>query len=59
VESGDYTIRILDAAGAEYQNLNIDGTQIIDIETLPAGLFFVEITNNQNSKICLTKIIKQ
>ena len=59
VESGDYAVRILDAVGAEHQNLNISGTEIIDIDTLPVGLYFVEITNNQNSKLCLTKIIKQ
>ena len=59
VESGDYTVRILDAAGAEYQNLNIVGAEVINIEALPVGLFFVEITNRQSSKLFITKIIKQ
>ena len=59
VESGDYTVRILAATGSVYRQLTIDDTATINIDMLPVGLFFVEITNHQSSQLSLTKMIKQ
>ncbi len=55
---GDYTIRILDAAGNLVQTVTYSGSEhAIDISMLPAGLLFIEI-NNPNNLTCMKKIIK-
>lgn len=48
LESGDYTIRILDAAGAMHQTITLTGANpihTIDITALPAGAYFVQMIN--------------
>ncbi len=55
-----YTIRVLTSNGSLVNSLNCtESSHYIDISKLPAGLFFVEILNDKNSKISLKKIIKQ
>ncbi len=57
---GNYTIEVLDANGQIIQTLsNVGSHTIINTSTLPAGLFFVLVTNITNNTIQVQKIIKQ
>lgn len=58
ITSGNYTIRILDGNGVLHQELNIAASQIIDINSLPSGLFFIEISSEDFSDTMITKILK-
>ena len=56
----DYSIQILAVDGTLYQDLSNQNSPIeIDLSSLPVGLYFVKITNDQNNVICLQKIIKK
>ncbi len=56
---GNYTIHIIDAAGNIYQNLTNSASTIgVNIDTLPAGMYFVVIQHNDHSAVCTQKIIK-
>ncbi len=57
--SGDYCVRILGADGTFYQQVNISGTETIDISALPSGLFFLDIKSNTTGQSMLTIILKQ
>ena len=59
VHSGDYLVEITDMSGVTYQVLSIVGSETIDISLLPAGMFFIEITDNNTGTTLLTNIIKQ
>ncbi len=55
-----YQIEILDAIGQVYQVVNANGnTHTIDLETLPAGLYFVRVQNLNNDFLEVQKIIKE
>jgi len=55
-----YTIEILDVNGNIHQTLTSAGSSLqIDINTLPSGLYFVSIYNNQNALVALEKILKE
>lgn len=55
----NYTIQILDANDNVYQTLPNSGSSlVIDINTLPAGLYFVQIVNNTYNEVSLKKILK-
>lgn len=56
----DYSIQILDATGNVYQTIiSTESTIQINLMELPIGLYFVKITNNENTAVQLQKIIKQ
>jgi len=56
----NYLIRILTAEGAVVQTIEYPGnSHNIDISQLPAGLLFIEISNEQHAPVCLKKIIKR
>ena len=60
--SGDiqgYTIQLIDAAGVIYSTLvPCKNETTVDISALPAGLFFIKVENDTNSKLCVQRIIK-
>lgn len=57
---GQYTIEILNASGNLYQTVTGSGNQVeINIQSLPAGLYFIKIQNSSNSVVSIEKIIKQ
>lgn len=54
-----YTIEILDVNGNVHQTFTSTGSTLqIDINTLPSGLYFISIYNNQNTLVALKKILK-
>lgn len=56
----NYIIRILASDGTLVQTICYTGTSHnIDISQLPAGLLFIEISNEHNSHLSIRKIIKQ
>ena len=59
VESGDYSVKILDINGILHEQLNINGDHTIDINQMPEGLYFIEIKNVNNNNLYLHKILKQ
>ena len=55
----NYSIQILSSDGTLYQNVSNQNSPIeIDLSSLPNGLYFVKVTNLQNSDICIQQIIK-
>ena len=61
--TSDYTINILDSLGNTFQTYNMpnDEELVIDISTLPSGLYFVSIFSNSShtsNTLYLEKIIK-
>jgi len=56
--SGNYTVRILNAQGEVYQNIQNTSSYFIDTIDLPQGLYFLDVSNQENSRLCLRKIIK-
>ncbi len=57
--SEDYTARVLDVQGNVHATLDLQDKYVIDIPTLPSGLYFLEIIKNSGETICFRKIIKQ
>ncbi len=56
---GYYSIHIIDGSGNIYQNLTNSSSSIgINIESLPAGMYFVVIQHNDHTAVCTQKIIK-
>lgn len=56
----DYQIKVLDANGATYLTLNPIGSEtIIDVSTLPSGMFFISVENQDHEDVCVQKIIKE
>jgi len=54
-----YTIQILDANGSVFQTLTTTDTELaIDITSLPAGMYFISIVNQNNSLLSVEKILK-
>ena len=48
--SGTYTVQIIDASGTIHETINFSGTShTIDIISLPAGLYFLEIQDENNT----------
>lgn len=60
--SGDlanYSIEILNSSGLVFQNISTNlSMQIIEIGSLPPGMYFVKMINTSNGNISLEKIIK-
>ena len=55
----DYQIKILDVNGATHQVINATGSlTTIDIQALPAGIFFVSILNANNGNLSMIMMIK-
>ena len=58
--TGNYNIQILDVTGAVFQSLDTNsGSVQIDITTLPAGLYFVQVVNRFNDLVVVRRILKQ
>ena len=56
----NFDVKILDVNGTVHQNLtNVSPQIIIDVSTLPAGLYFIEVSHQQNALLIFKKIIKQ
>lgn len=56
---GNYMIDIIDASGMIYQTLTGNGERIeIDIQSLPAGLYFIRIQSNNYSDLIVEKVLK-
>jgi len=56
----DYSIQILDVVGNVYQNFNANSNKLaIDISSLPAGMYFIQIKSNSSQDVVLKKIIKE
>ena len=53
-----YDIEVLDSMAAIYQSYSGSDNIVIDISTLPSGMYFVRMTNKANSQISVQKIIK-
>ena len=54
-----YEISILDASGNLYQTIATTGTSVdIDLQDLPAGMYFVSIVNATNQLISMQKMLK-
>ncbi len=57
---GDYTIEILDYQGTLHQTITSTTNRVeIDLQSLPAGLYFIKIQNNSSSALQMQKILKQ
>jgi len=56
--SGTYTVRILDAQGQVHQTLQNTRAYSIAAADLPQGLYFLDIVNADNDRLCMRKIIK-
>ncbi len=57
--TGDYTIQIIDASGMIYETLTGVNNQIeIDLTTLPAGMYFVHINNDNHSNLYVHTMLK-
>jgi len=55
----DYNIDIIDSNGDIYTSLNSTATAVgFDISSLPAGIFLVRITDPNNNKMLVEKILK-
>jgi len=56
----NYQIEILDSMGNTVQNLNSTGNSLtIDISSLSAGLYFIQIIHNNNGILSIQKILKE
>lgn len=54
-----YTIEIIDANGVVYSTLCNEGTAIsFDVNALPAGIFSIRVSDNDNNQLHLEQIIK-
>ena len=53
-----YTIDILDSVGQVFQTVSNQSDVVIDISSLPAGLFFIRIQNINHQQILFQKILK-
>ena len=54
-----YQLEILNAQGQLHQTLSSSGTSVtIDLTDLPSGLYFVRISHQGNSDLCVRQIIK-
>jgi len=56
--SGSYTVRILNAQGQVYETLQNTSSYSIAAANLPAGIYFLDVVNDDNNRLCLRKIIK-
>ncbi len=57
---GFYDIDILDVNGMVQQSITSGNSIIIiDIQAIPAGIFFVSIKNKNNSQLFIQKLIKE
>jgi hypothetical protein len=55
-----YRIQIIDNLGNVHTDYQENGSHlIIDINALPAGLFYVSLENLNNSEVCIQQIIKE
>lgn len=55
----DYFIEILNSDGTLFQTIStIDSYEIIDLNNLPAGLYFISILHKTNNQLSMQKIIK-
>ncbi len=59
LSSGNFDVKILDASGTAYQTISMSNHHTIDISQLPAGLFFLELTNTDNNQMYVRKMLKQ
>lgn len=56
--TGEYNIEILNADGSLFQNLNTSNPSLlIDISTLPMGLYFIKVENVTTGTLSLEKIL--
>lgn len=57
---GDYQIDILDSSGTVFENIDAGGQTVVtvDIESLPSGLYFIRVLNNQGGSLYVERIIK-
>jgi len=56
----NYNIKVLDSSMSVFQSVTTYGSDaVIDISTLPSGLFFVLIENLNSGDMCVRKIIKE
>ena len=54
-----YTIEILDVSGTKYNELEVFGSEArVNVNNLPAGTFFISVSNKNDDKVCVKKIIK-
>lgn len=54
-----YTIEILDVNGTLYNELEVFGSEArVNVNNLPAGTFFISVSNKNDDKVCVKKIIK-
>ncbi len=58
LESGSYTVKVLDENENEFQTLTVNNSLVYDLCQLPAGLFFLEIVDLNNPDNRLQRIIK-
>ncbi len=54
-----YGIEIIDASGNVFQTINgLGSNATIDTSDLPAGMFFVKVSNTSNAEVCVQKVLK-
>lgn len=57
--SGNYDIAIINASGSVFQSVSGNSNPIqLNIQSLPAGIFFISIFNKVNNQLHIQKIIK-
>lgn len=56
--SGNYTVRIIDAQGDVYRTIQNTSAYAVETADLPLGLYFLDIVNQNNTRVCLRKMIK-
>ena len=57
--SANFDVRIIAEDGSQYKSYNeLSIPLILDINTLPLGLFFIEITNRNNALLSIQRILK-
>ncbi len=59
VAEGNYEVKIIDIHGSIHATYNLLGSYKIDISSLPDGVYFLEVTNLIDSKVYLSKVIKE
>lgn len=58
--SGVYSVQIIDALANEYETLSSSGSRLVlDVLSLPSGMYFVRFQNQTNKNVFFKKIIKQ